>query len=578
MKRTCLIAFLLGLGCGSSKAVVDAADDTGAGEPPDSPYSGDPMGTPDALVPAQSDAAAPDTPDGAATIRSDTTPPSKVDATAPPDLSIEMPPPATGRFTDITTASGLAAIKGRDGDLGWCFDITVEDFDGDGYGDIFIGDHGPNRRLALGDGRGSFTELLLPDWTAQTWNNLAFDYDNDGLTDFAQNWDSANYGVMHNLGNRTFTVVPYSASIETANNGMAWGDWNGDGNPDYLITGFHADAVYLGVGKGKYSVVKDNYGLFGSSDKMEAALFVADLTGDDLPDLLMQPLAGDIFTGGGHGTSLVKNTTATRGGTASFAKLGDAGLDGLPGPAVALGDFDNDGDLDVFGMGSAADDLATLRYGLYRNDGTGHFTDVTAASGLPTAGRTTNVYMVLYLQSVFVDYDGDGLLDILAVEESADRLFRNLGDGRFQEVTAAHGLDGKRIYARPARFHSGDFDGDGDIDFVTMRAGDAPPCTVQLWRSDVSAPDGLIVKLLGKGIRNAIGSKLFLYEAKSDGSNGPLVAYREVLLSTTHRAPLEQHLALPAGKSYNLRAKLWPSGTVVDRADVKPGRVVISEP
>jgi hypothetical protein len=273
---------------------------------------------------------------------------------------------------------------------------------------------------------------------------------------------------------------------------------------------------------------------------------------------------------------VVKNTTATRGGTASFAKLGDAGLDGLPGPAVALGDFDNDGDLDVFGMGSAADDLATLRYGLYRNDGTGHFTDVTAASGLPTAGRTTNVYLVLYLQSVFVDFDGDGLLDILAVEESADRLFRNLGDGRFQEVTATHGLDGKRVYARPARFHSGDFD--GDIDFVTMRAGDNPPCTVQLWRNDVSAPDGLIVKLLGKGIKNAIGSKLFLYEAKSDGSNGPLAAYREVLLSTTHRAPLEQHFALPAGKSYNLRAKFWPSGTVVDRADVKPGRVVISEP
>jgi hypothetical protein len=116
------------------------------------------------------------------------------------------------------------------------------------------------------------------------------------------------------------------------------------------------------------------------------------------------------------------------------------------------------------------------------------------------------------------------------------------------------------------------------MDFVTMRAGDGPPCTVQLWRNDVSPADGLVVKLVGKDIKNAIGSKLFLYEARSDGDDGPLVAYREVLLSTTHRAPLEQYFALPGGKSYNQRAKFWPSGTVVDRPDVKPGRIVLSEP
>jgi hypothetical protein len=566
MKKTCLIAVLLGLGCGSSsKASLDAADDEVATEFPDWAAPGDSTDT------SAPDSAEPDPLDSAAAS-------GRVDTTTIPDTPTELPPPATGRFTDITTASGLAAIKSRDGDLSWCFDITAEDIDGDGNSDIFIGNHGPDRRLALGDGHGTFTEQLLPEWTAQTWNNLVFDFDNDGLNDFSQNWDSANYGVMHNLGNRVFAVVPYSASIETANNGMAWSDWNGDGNPDYLVTSFHGGAVYLGTSNGKYAVVKDNYGLFASSDKMEAALFIADLTGDDLPDLVMQPLLGDIFTGNGHGTLLVQNTTAPLGGPASFSKVSSAGLDGLPGPAVALGDYDNDGDLDVFGMGSAADDPATLRYGLFRNDGAGHFTDVTASSGLPTAGRTTNVYMVLYLQSVFVDYDGDGLLDLLAVEESADRLFRNLGGGLFREVTADHGLDGKRVYARPARFHVGDLDGDNDIDFVTMRAGDGPPCTVQLWRNDVSPADGLVVKLVGKGIKNALGSKLYLYEAQADGQSGPLVAYREVLLSTTHRAPLEQHFALPAGKSYNLRAKFWPSGTVVDRTGVQPGRMVISEP
>jgi hypothetical protein len=493
------------------------------------------------------------------------------------------PPPADGLFTDIASASGFADIRERNGDVAqavddvWCFDITVEDIDGDGNNDIFLGGHGAYRALAWGDGRGRFTEQRLPECEAQTWSQLAFDFDNDGLTDFSQNWDSADFPLMHNLGDREFAVVSPEESIHTGANGMAWSDWNGDGNPDYLVDGFQGNHVYGGGADGSFDVVADSYGLFGSTDTAEATLFAADLTGDDLPDLLLQPLEGNIFTGGGHQTLLAENTTAPLGGSSSFSEVGDSGLDALPGPAVALGDYDNDGDLDVFGMGSASDSTDTLRYSLFRNDGAGHFTDVTAASGLPTEGRTVNVYVVLYFQSLFLDYDGDGLLDILAVEEDRDRLFRNLGGGRFQEVTAAHGLDGDRVFGRPARFAAGDLDGDHDVDFVTMRS-ENDQCTVQLWRNDVASDNGLVVKLVGKQLKNALNSKLSLYEAKADGSSGRRVAYREVLLSTTHRAPLEQYFALPTGKIYNLSIKFWPSGTVVDRAGVEPGRLVITEP
>jgi hypothetical protein len=493
--------------------------------------------------------------------------------------NVAAPPATAGQFVDITTASGFAAIKGRNGDLSWCFDITVEDIDGDGNNDIFLGDHGADRRLALGDGKGSFTEQVLPTWDAQTWSQLAYDFDNDGTTDFSQNWDSANFGVMRNLGGRSFAVISRSTTIDTGCNGMAWSDWNGDGYPDYMTTGLRGQGqVFRATDNGKFSVVGDNFGAFDKALQAEATLFLADLTGDDRPDVLIQPLKGDIFSGGGLGTRLVQNTTVPLGGGASFSVAANAGLDNLPGPAVALGDFDNDGALDVFGMGSAPNDSATLRYGLFHNDGKGHFTDITNESGLPTTARSTNVYMVLYLQSVFLDYDGDGLLDIFAAEESADRLFRNLGGGRFQEVTSAHGLAGTRTFARPARFMAGDLDGDHDVDIITMRAADKPPCAVQLWRNDVSPANGLAVRLVGKGIKNAVGSKLYLYEAQADGQDGALAAYREVLLSTSHRLPLEQYFALPTGKQYNLHVRFWPSGTVVSRADVKPGRLAISEP
>lgn len=493
-----------------------------------------------------------------------------LDSTPPPP-----PPPAAGTFVDIASSSGMAAIKNG---LDWCFDVTGEDLDDDGRNDIFIGGHGADRRMAFGNGNGTFTQYAVPTWAAQTWSQMAYDYNNDGRTDFSQNMDSFDGGVLRNDGNRTFTVLTAGQSIRTAGNGMAWSDWNGDGRPDYMVNGFNDNAMYSGTGNGTFSMVAGNYGLFGASDDQEASVFLADLTGDGAPDLLVQPLDGSVFDGPGHHPFLARNTTAPLGGTATFAAGVRAGLDGLPGPGIALGDYDNDGDLDVFGMGSGADSLGTVKYGLFRNDGLGHFENVTVAAGLPTTAQAVNVYAVLYVQSVFLDYDGDGMLDILAVETSADRLFRNMGGGVFREVTSAHGLAGSRLAGRPARFFASDLDGDRDIDFVTIRAENDMPCAVQVWRNDVSAPNGLLVKLVGRTPKNAMNSKLYLYEAQSGGGNGPLVGYREVILSHTHRAPLEQHFALPSGKTYNLRVKFWPSGTVVDRADVKPGRTVITEP
>ncbi|MEM7205338.1 MAG: VCBS repeat-containing protein, partial [Planctomycetota bacterium] len=117
--------------------------------------------------------------------------------------------------------------------------------------------------------------------------------------------------------------------------------------------------------------------------------------------------------------------------------------------AIATGDVDGDGDLDVV-VGNAAANR------LYLNDGTGVFTDASAAR-LPADNDET-------LAVAFVDVDGDGDLDlVLGTSRGQDRLYINDGDGTFVDETAARlPTDTSSTFALGAA----DIDGDGDADLI----------------------------------------------------------------------------------------------------------------
>lgn len=203
-------------------------------------------------------------------------------------------------------------------------------------------------------------------------------------------------------------LFPAVAGI--AGHGVAWGDANGDGWPD----------LYVGTFGGHPYDSKPNQFFRNVQGKF---------TLDDQPQLRVLGRAnGGVFA-----------------------------------------DFDNDGDLDLYITNHAIDGKP---YGqphynepnhLFANDGTGKFADVSAVSGTCPAGIAARSATVL-------DYDGDGLLDLLVGEcffqggQSRTRLYRNLGGLKFENVTAATGLPDKLTGFGVA---SGDVNGDGWPDFVT---------------------------------------------------------------------------------------------------------------
>jgi hypothetical protein len=169
----------------------------------------------------------------------------------------------------------------------------------------------------------------------------------------------------------------------------------------------------------------------------------------------------DLFVGfRGRADRLYRNDEGTFVDVAPEQGLAVQPGTGTETRAAAWGDFDGDGDPDLYlGYVNATD--PSVRDALYRNDGDG-FVEVGQELGVLVAGATR--------QPSFVDYDGDGDLDLfVAVRDHPNRLFENVG-GAFRDVTETSGIGDPRRTVGAAWF---DADADGDLDvFVANQNGD----------------------------------------------------------------------------------------------------------
>jgi hypothetical protein len=132
------------------------------------------------------------------------------------------------------------------------------------------------------------------------------------------------------------------------------------------------------------------------------------------------------------------------------------------GSGIAAEDIDNDGDIDVLILGGAGN-------ALYLNDGKGHFTDVTESAGLRWT-RPDGTYGEPR-QPIIADFDNDGLEDIIITYvDDQHRCYKNLGNAKFEDVTARCNLGGKGLVGGPAT--ALDYDKDGKLDLYIGYFGD----------------------------------------------------------------------------------------------------------
>ena len=436
-----------------------------------------------------------------------------------------------GTFTDITHDAGLAAT-------GWASAVCVGDYNNDGFEDLFVTYYGQNR-LYRNNGNGTFTDV-----TRQA-----------GLTNDPSRWGSGcTFVELNRNGHLDLFVANYTGfdfSRTPRPGSAATCGWKGVAvscGPRGLPTGSHS--LYRNNGDGTFTDVSHESGVSHANSSYGMTAVAADFSESGWQDIYLacDSTPSLLFVNGG--TFPLREEGVMRG-----VALSDDGEE-QAGMGIAVGDFNLDGHLDIFKT-HFSDDTNIL----YANDGRGNFTDATFSARLGVETRYTG------WGAGFVDLDNDGLPDIFMVTGSVypevekkvsnypyktPRLvFRNLGDGRFEELIeeAGPGVAAPHC-SRGCAF--GDFDNDGDLDILIINLNEPP----SLLRNDLQGQARWIkIKLIGvHSNRSGIGSRVLVrYDGKVQAQ--ALLSQSSFYSSSDNRL----HFGLGHASSVDLDV-FWPSG------------------
>ena len=490
------------------------------------------------------------------------------------------PPPSPGvRFVDVTDSAGID-FHHRSGRSGRKYGVETIgsgaaffDYDDDGRVDLYVVNGAdlpghvsaapPRNELYHSDGEGRFSKVGLQQGVADTIYGMGCtvgDYDNDGdddlfVTNFGPNVLYRNEGASQQWRFEDVSVRVGVARDSSWSTGCAFADYDLDGDLDLYVANYLA-----------YNLEDDALGDNGSLRRPRRHLAPTEFPGRR--DYLFRNDEG----------RFVDVTAAADLESVSSRELG-----------VVFLDYDGDGDFDLFQGNDATPNF------LFRNDGTGSFSEVALTAGVAynESGRPEGTMGV-----DAADVDGDGHIDLAMTnfQWESNTLYRNLGNGRFADVSRVSGIAATSFNRLGFGINLFDVDLDGDKDmFVANGHIDEdisrfdPDATYgqqdQLLLNDGSGVFTEITHVAGPGFEHQLvgrGSATADYDDDGDldlfvvNTNQPAVLLRNDTTLQNHWVALRLRGTRSNRNGYGARVVVW-SGELVQVDETRSGSSYLSQ-